>query len=248
MSIVFGALVAVAGCQQGMACGTSAMAVGQATTRAVVMGIVLIVVSASVMTIIFINLGSDDDAARQRAAHIEIRDLTMAYGDFVIQKNLNFTVRRGDIFIIMGGSGCGKSTLLKVHDRAEVAGRRATSVTQANRSGAAADARQEEMKRRFGVLFQGGALWSSHDAGGERRTAADAVHAPADGGDPRPVRVQAGAGRPRGLRRLLSERDLRRHEKARRACARDGDGPGHPLLRRTFRGARSRSARSCSTI
>ena len=46
--------------------------------------------------------------------HIEVRDLTMAYGDFVIQQNLNFTVRRGDIFIIMGGSGCGKSTLLKV--------------------------------------------------------------------------------------------------------------------------------------
>jgi len=57
MSVVFGALVALSGCQQGIACGTSAMAVGQATTRAVVMGIVLIVVSASVLTIIFINLG-----------------------------------------------------------------------------------------------------------------------------------------------------------------------------------------------
>ena len=57
MCVVFGALVALAGCQQGMACGTSAMAVGQATTRAVVMGIVLIVVAASVLTIIFINLG-----------------------------------------------------------------------------------------------------------------------------------------------------------------------------------------------
>src|SRR5262245_4328133 len=57
MCVVFGALVALAGCQQGIACGTSAMAVGQATTRAVVMGIVLIVVSASLLTIIFINLG-----------------------------------------------------------------------------------------------------------------------------------------------------------------------------------------------
>jgi len=37
----------------------------------------------------------------------------MAYGDFVIQRNLNFTIFRGDIFIIMGPSGCGKSTLLK---------------------------------------------------------------------------------------------------------------------------------------
>lgn len=46
-------------------------------------------------------------------AHITVRDLTMAYGDFVIQHDLNFTVHRGDIFIIMGGSGCGKSTLLR---------------------------------------------------------------------------------------------------------------------------------------
>jgi len=56
-SVVYGSLVALAGCQQGMACGNSALAVGQCTTRAVVMGIVLIVVSASILTIIYINLG-----------------------------------------------------------------------------------------------------------------------------------------------------------------------------------------------
>jgi len=56
-AIVYGALVALAGTQQGMACGNSAMAVGQATTKAVVMGIVLIVVSASVLTVTYINLG-----------------------------------------------------------------------------------------------------------------------------------------------------------------------------------------------
>jgi phospholipid/cholesterol/gamma-HCH transport system permease protein len=55
-AFVYGSLVAMAGCQQGMACGSSAMAVGQATTRAVVMGIVLVVVSASLLTIIYINL------------------------------------------------------------------------------------------------------------------------------------------------------------------------------------------------
>lgn len=56
-SVVYGTLVALAGCQQGMACGNSAMAVGQSTTRAVVMGIVLVVVSASVLTIVYIKLG-----------------------------------------------------------------------------------------------------------------------------------------------------------------------------------------------
>lgn len=56
-AVVYGAMVALTGTQQGMTCGSSAMAVGQATTRAVVMGIVLIVVSASLLTIIYINLG-----------------------------------------------------------------------------------------------------------------------------------------------------------------------------------------------
>jgi phospholipid/cholesterol/gamma-HCH transport system permease protein len=56
-SIVYGSLVALAGCQQGMACGNSALAVGQSTTKAVVMGIVLIVISASILTIIYINIG-----------------------------------------------------------------------------------------------------------------------------------------------------------------------------------------------
>ncbi len=56
-AVVYGSLVAMAGCQQGMACGGSAMAVGQSTTKAVVMGIVAIVVSASLLTVIYINLG-----------------------------------------------------------------------------------------------------------------------------------------------------------------------------------------------
>ena len=91
--------------------------------------------------------------------HIEVRDLTMAYGDFVIQQNLNFTVRRGDIFIIMGGSGCGKSTLLKV-----MIGLKQPAVGDVCYENeafwAAGVERQEELKRKFGTLFQAGALWS----------------------------------------------------------------------------------------
>jgi ABC-type transporter Mla maintaining outer membrane lipid asymmetry ATPase subunit MlaF len=44
---------------------------------------------------------------------IQVKDLTMAYGDQVVMRDLNFEIRRGDIFIIMGGSGCGKSTLMR---------------------------------------------------------------------------------------------------------------------------------------
>jgi phospholipid/cholesterol/gamma-HCH transport system ATP-binding protein len=45
--------------------------------------------------------------------HIVVEDLTMAFGSFVVQRDLTFTINHGDIFIIMGGSGCGKSTLLR---------------------------------------------------------------------------------------------------------------------------------------
>ena len=44
---------------------------------------------------------------------ITVKNLTMAYGTYVIMNDMNFTVNHGDIFIIMGGSGCGKSTLLR---------------------------------------------------------------------------------------------------------------------------------------
>ena len=56
-SVVYGILVALAGCHQGITCGSSALAVGQSTTKAVVMGIVLIVLSASILTVIYVNLG-----------------------------------------------------------------------------------------------------------------------------------------------------------------------------------------------
>ena len=49
----------------------------------------------------------------QDTAAITVRDMTMAYGDFVLQRDLDFSIAKGDIFVIMGGSGCGKSTLLR---------------------------------------------------------------------------------------------------------------------------------------
>jgi len=44
---------------------------------------------------------------------IKVEDVTVAYGDFVVMKDINFEVRQGEVFVILGGSGCGKSTLLK---------------------------------------------------------------------------------------------------------------------------------------
>ena len=40
-------------------------------------------------------------------------NLSAGYGRRVIQRDLNFRIARGEVFVIMGGSGCGKSTLLR---------------------------------------------------------------------------------------------------------------------------------------
>ncbi len=44
---------------------------------------------------------------------IRVEDVTVAYGDFVVMRDINFEVEAGEVFVILGGSGCGKSTLLK---------------------------------------------------------------------------------------------------------------------------------------
>ncbi len=84
----------------------------------------------------------------------------MAYGDFVVMRNLDFVIPRGEIFVIMGGSGCGKSTLLKhmigLLDPTE------GEVCFEGRSFTAADKEaRQEMLRQFGITFQAGALWTS---------------------------------------------------------------------------------------
>ena len=92
--------------------------------------------------------------------HIVVTDMDMAYGSFVIQRDLSFTIHRGDIFIIMGGSGCGKSTLLKqlVGLKPPARGRvlyDGVSFWEADGEG------REALMRKFGILYQKGALWSS---------------------------------------------------------------------------------------
>ena len=91
---------------------------------------------------------------------ISVQDLTMAYGDFVIQRDLTFEVAAGDIFIIMGGSGCGKSTLLRhlVGLKAPARGRVYYGETSFWEAPPQA---REKIMRGFGVLYQSGALWSS---------------------------------------------------------------------------------------
>jgi len=101
-----------------------------------------------------------NNAPEDRAAHIEVRDLTMAYGSFVVMHDLNFTVRRGDVFVIMGGSGCGKSTLLR-HMIGLIEPARGEIFYDEMNFTKAPPEQREKILRRFGVLYQSGALWSS---------------------------------------------------------------------------------------
>jgi phospholipid/cholesterol/gamma-HCH transport system ATP-binding protein len=103
-----------------------------------------------------------DAAARTVAAPpaVTVRDLTMAYGDFVLQRDLDFTIGTGDIFVIMGGSGCGKSTLLRhLVGLLEPAGGEVLYGTESFTQ--ASPERRMELLRGIGVLYQSGALWSS---------------------------------------------------------------------------------------
>ncbi|HVM80508.1 MAG TPA: ATP-binding cassette domain-containing protein [Stellaceae bacterium] len=96
---------------------------------------------------------TDDDVLRAV-------DLTLAYGPSVIQQKVSFGVRRGSVFAIMGGSGCGKSTVM----RAMIGLLRPAAgefLVNGEDYWAATERRRTDIGRRFGVVFQNGALWTS---------------------------------------------------------------------------------------
>ena len=91
---------------------------------------------------------------------IEAVGIDCGYGGDPILRDLTFSVRRGEIFFIIGGSGCGKSTLLR-----HLVGLNRPSVGDVRFFGEsfldAGAVQRRNLLRRFGVLYQGGALWSS---------------------------------------------------------------------------------------
>ncbi len=91
---------------------------------------------------------------------ITVQGLTVGYGSYVVQRDLDFTINRQDVFIIMGPSGCGKSSLLRV-----LVGLLPPAAGQVLYDGtdfwAQNETQRQAMLRRVGLLFQSGALWSS---------------------------------------------------------------------------------------
>ena len=91
---------------------------------------------------------------------IELDRVTCRYGALTVLEHVSFAVKRGEIFFIIGGSGCGKSTLLRhmiglnqpAEGRVSYFGRDFTHAPAGER---------QELLRTFGVLYHGGALWSS---------------------------------------------------------------------------------------
>jgi phospholipid/cholesterol/gamma-HCH transport system ATP-binding protein len=91
---------------------------------------------------------------------IEVRGLDMAFGDYVVQRNINFTVKTGSVFVIMGGSGCGKSTLLRHMVGLNVPAK-GDIYYRGEPYWRSEPERRDAISRRFGILFQSAALWSS---------------------------------------------------------------------------------------
>ena len=90
---------------------------------------------------------------------IELRGVELAYGSYVVMRDINARIPAGEVFVIMGGSGCGKSTLIRA-----MIGRLAPArgeILFDGRNPFADGAGAASERRNFGVMFQGGALWSS---------------------------------------------------------------------------------------
>ncbi|MBW2172323.1 MAG: ATP-binding cassette domain-containing protein [Deltaproteobacteria bacterium] len=95
-----------------------------------------------------------------KEAHITVRNMTMGYGNFVLMRDMDFTINRSEVFIIMGGSGCGKSTLMKILVGLKEPAQGEVFYEDVNFWKVEPEER-DKIVRGVGILYQQGALWSS---------------------------------------------------------------------------------------
>lgn len=91
---------------------------------------------------------------------INVENLTIGYGDFVLLKDADYQVNKGDIFIIMGGSGCGKSSMLRVLTGL-VKPKKGKVIIGDTDITSASDSEIQQIREKSGILYQRGALFSS---------------------------------------------------------------------------------------
>lgn len=93
-------------------------------------------------------------------SHIAVKNLTMKYGDHIVQHDISFDIKPQEIFFIIGDSGCGKSTLLR-----HMIGLNEPAKGDVIYNGCSfwqvSIEKQQRIMRNFGVMYQGGALWNS---------------------------------------------------------------------------------------
>jgi len=94
------------------------------------------------------------------AAAVAVRGMDIGYGSLVVQRGLEFEVAPGRVFVIMGGSGSGKTAVLRAMIGL-LAPLRGDVLFDGVNLWQADDAKRRQLMRRFGVLYQSGALWSS---------------------------------------------------------------------------------------
>ena len=107
---------------------------------------------------------SNESQTSKDTPHIEVKDLTRAFDGRVVLDGVSFKVKRGETLVILGGSGCGKSTLLRhiigslKPDRGQIwlMGKEITNMGEEEFS---------EVRKKFGMLFQGSALLNSITVG-----------------------------------------------------------------------------------
>jgi len=104
--------------------------------------------------------GASSGASGKAEVVVAAKDLKLGYGEKVILEKINFQVKRGEVFVILGGSGCGKSTLLKhlIGLYPPMSGE--IWFGPDNLVEARGDDRVRVM-RKFGVMYQSGALFGS---------------------------------------------------------------------------------------
>lgn len=107
-------------------------------------------------------MNNSDDASPQPV--VRVKDLVKCFGDQTVLSGVNLEVYPGEMLVIMGGSGCGKSTCLRNmvgsmipnEGYVELFGRNISEID---------DAELDELRKRFGILFQSGALFNSMTVG-----------------------------------------------------------------------------------
>jgi len=95
---------------------------------------------------------------------LEVNDLKVKYGDRTVLDGVNLTVKRGEVFVILGGSGCGKSTLLRnlVGLMRPYSG---TILFNGQDFTSMSDEERLDVRKRMGMCFQGSALFNSMTIG-----------------------------------------------------------------------------------